>query len=378
LFANKENRRTSMKLKEKVSWLMGRLQRSLFPQLEQCCVSSLSEQEKHLVKVLEVIEIERHIPKNLQWTGRPAAERRAIGRSFVAKAVLGYPHTRSLINELRARPNLRLICGFTKQRDIPSESTFSRAFADFASRELGAVVHDTLVQDYLQGELIGHVSRDSTAIIGREKAARKEKIVKVSRKRGRPAKGEQRPPAEEKRLDRQVRQEPAVALAELPKVCNRGTKRNAKGYQESWNGYKLHADVNDTMLPLSVLLTSASVHDSQVAIPLMKLTSSKITYCYDLMDAAYDARQIWEQSQQLGHVAIIDRNQRHGGEVRPMSTHAAKRYNERSSVERFNGRLKEEFGGRTVMVRGPAKVMMHLMFGVVALFADQLIRLTGY
>jgi len=82
-------------------------------------------------------------------------------------------------------PNLRLICGFTKQRDIPSESTFSRAFADFASCELGAVVHDTLVQDYLQGELIGHVSRDSTAIIGREKAARKEKMVKVPRKRGR-------------------------------------------------------------------------------------------------------------------------------------------------------------------------------------------------
>ena len=61
-----------------------------------------------------------------------------------------------------------------------------------------------------------------------------------------------------------------------------------------------------------------------------------------------------------------------------MSTHTAKRYNERSSVERFNGRLEEEFGGRTVMVRGPTKVMMHLMFGVVALFADQLIRLTGY
>jgi len=38
------------------------------------------------------------------------------------------------------------------------------------------------------------------------------------------------------------------------------------------------------------ILTSASVHGSQVAIPLMKLTSSKITYCYVLMDAAYDAR----------------------------------------------------------------------------------------
>jgi hypothetical protein len=47
-------------------------------------------------------------------------------------------------------------------------------------------------------------------------------------------------------------------------------------------------------------------------------------------------------------------------------------------VERFNGRLKEDFGGRDVMVRGPAKVMMHLIFRIVALFADQLIKLTGY
>jgi len=366
-----------MKLTEKVSWLMGRLQRSLFPSLEQYCGSPLSQQETHLVKILEIIEIERHIRRSRRWTGRPAAERRAIGRSYVAKAVLGYPHTRSLINELLARPNLRLICGFPRQVDVPSEATFSRAFAEFANHGLGTVVHDALVRDYLHGELIGHVSRDSTAIIGREKAAKKEKIVKVARKRGRPAKGEQLPAVEEKRLDRQVRQEPAVSLAELPMVCNRGTKKNAKGYQESWNGYKFHADVNDTMLPLSAVLTSASVHDSQVAIPLMKLTSSKVTYCYDLMDAAYDAWQIRDLSQALGHVAIIDRNPRQSQPL-PMSPHEAKRYNERSSVERFNGRLKEEYGGRNVMVRGPAKVMMHLMFGVVALFADQLIRLTGY
>jgi hypothetical protein len=40
------------------------------------------------------------------------------------------------------------------------------------------------------------------------------------------------------------------------------------------------------------------------------------------------------------------------------------RYNERSTVERVNGRLKEEFGGRMVRVRGHAKVMCHLMFGI--------------
>ena len=108
------------------------------------------------------------------------------------------------------------------------------------------------------------------------------------------------------------------AVAELPKVCDRGVKKNAKGYTETWNGFKLHVDVNDTGLPLSAILTSASVHDSQVAIPLMKLTNSKVQSCYDLMDAAYDAQQIWALSKGLGHVPIIDRNPRNGEPI-PMS-----------------------------------------------------------
>ncbi len=366
-----------MKLTEKIPWLMGRLQRTLFPCLEQCCATPLTKQEKHLLKVLEIIEIENHVSRVRQWTGRPPAERKAIARSYVAKALFRYVHTRDLIHELQARPNLRLICGFPQSQRLPSESTFSRAFAEFAVQGLGQIVHDSMVEEYLQKELIGHVSRDSTAITGREKAAKKEKVVKVARKRGRPAKGEQQPPKELTRLDKQLGQEASVAIAELPNVCNRGVKKNSKGYLQSWNGFKLHADVNDTMLPLSVVLTSASVHDSQVAIPMIKMTSKKVDYCYDLMDAAYDARQIRGQSQALGHVAIIDRNRRND-EVLPMSPHEAKRYNERSSCERFNGRLKEEFGGRHVMVRGPDKVMMHLMFGIVALFADQLLKLTGY
>jgi hypothetical protein len=300
-----------------------------------------------------------------------------IARCYVAKALFHYQHTRNLIHELQARPNLRLICGFASQQKIPSESTFSRAFADFAIQSLGQVVHDNMVQEYLHYELIGHVSRDSTAIAGREKAVRKQKAVKVPQKRDRPARGEQRPPKEEKRLDKQLRQEAEEAVAELPTVCDRGVKKNAKEYKESWNGYKLHADINDAMLPLSVVITSASIHGSQVAIPLMKMTSKKVNYCYDLMDAAYDAKQIWEQSKGLDHVAIIDRNPRKGKAI-PMSPHEAKRYNERGSCERFNGRLKEDFGGRHVMVWGRAKVTMHLMFGVIALFADQLMKLTGY
>lgn len=367
-----------MKLKEKVSWLMGAVQQSLFPHLDECLPLPLTEPEKLLVKILELLQIEKYVPVSAskQWLGRPIKEREALARAFIAKAVLRYQHTNSLRNALLSTPNVRMICGFSKRQDVPSESTFSRAFAEYAKANLGTVVHDILVREYLDSELIGHVSRDSTSIVGREKPAKKIKEPKVPKKRGRPAKGEKRPPAEPKRLEVQRTQTAQDAIADLPKVCDRGTKKNAKGFKESWNGYKLHLDINDCGLPLSAVLTSASVHDSQVAIPLMKLTADKVTSCYDLMDAAYDAVQIWEQSRELGHVPIIDRNPR-GGEVIPMAPHEAVRYNERTAVERGNGRLKDELGARFIQVRGPEKVMMHLMFGVIVLFADQLLKITG-
>ena len=41
----------------------------------------------------------------------------------------------------------------------------------------------------------------------------------------------------------------------------------------------------------------------------------------------------------------------------------------------LNGRLKDEFGGRHVRVRGYDKVLAHLMFGMTVLTASQLMRL---
>ena len=41
---------------------------------------------------------------------------------------------------------------------------------------------------------------------------------------------------------------------------------------------------------------------------MMKMTSERVTYLYDLMDSAYDAQPIHDTSEVLGHVPIIDRN----------------------------------------------------------------------
>ncbi len=244
-------------------------------------------------------------------------------------------------------------------------------------------LHEALITDTMQEQLVGHVSRDATAIEGREKPTPKPKqAAKPKRKRGRPRKGEERPP-EPSRLERQQQMTLPEMLDDLPHGCDVGTKRDAKGYKESWIGYKLHLDVADGGIPISGILTSASVHDSQVAIPLATMTAARVTNLYDLMDAAYDAAEIRAHSESLGHVPIIDVNPRNSATLKRDPQQEAKarrtvghvdandvRYRERSTVERVNGRLKDKFGARQVRVRGHRKVLCHLMFGILALTAD--------
>ncbi len=62
-----------MKLMEKISWLMGRVQRSLFPHLNECLPTPLTEQEKRLVSILEIVQVERHVPRNVTRIGTPVA-----------------------------------------------------------------------------------------------------------------------------------------------------------------------------------------------------------------------------------------------------------------------------------------------------------------
>jgi hypothetical protein len=176
-------------------------------------------------------------------------------------------------------------------------------------------------------------------------------------------------------------------LADLPYKCDVGRKKNNKGFKESWIGFKFHLDAADGQTPISCILTSASTHDSQVALPLTAMTSQRIINLYDLMDAAYDAPIIRNCSNSLGNVAIIDINTRRNMKLKEELRAEARRcellhfvrpegcrYKERTNVERVYACLKDEFGGRMIQVRGYAKVLAHLMFGIMALTADQLMR----
>ncbi len=350
------------------------IQRSLFPALEEE-IGMLSPKERQLVRILELVDI-RPFLSDQYWCGigRKPHSRLALAKAFIAKAVWNIPTTRGLIDRITSSPSLRRLCGWDRVCDIPHESAFSRSFELFALRELPANLHKSLVEEHLGSHLCGHVSRDSTAIQGREKPEKKKAEPKIPKKRGRPRKGEIRK-KKPRRLEEQPGRSLKKNLKELPKACNVGTKKNSKGYKQSWIGYKLHLDVVDGDIPVSGILTSASLHDSQVAIPLAQMTQTRIKSLYDLMDAAYDAPEIHAFSRRLGHVPIIDHNPRRGGVKKKMDPPEKRRYKERSSAERVNSNLKDNYGGRHVRVRGSKKVACHLMFGLVALTATQLFNL---
>jgi len=334
----------------------------------------LTDKQRQLAAILEILRVEQAVPRP-PWRGRPQCDRGALARAFVAKAFYNLPTTALLVDLLHSQPNLRRLCGFERRGQVPSAATFSRAFAEFAASGLLDRVLEQLARQHFDGELVGHIVRDSTAIAAREKPQPPPPAEpRQPRRMGRPPRGSEPAPFPLTRLQRQVAQSPEEACAELWTGCGRGCKRDSKGRPQYWVGYKAHLDVTDDMVPVSMLTTSAQVHDSQVAIPLAKLSARRVTALYELMDKAYDAEPIYQVARDLGHVPVIARN-RHTAKRPELDPAKKQRLQARSAVERAFARLEDEFGGQQVRVRGHPKVHAHLMFGVLVLFADQLLKL---
>ena len=356
---------------------------------------TLTPVHQRIVQTLDWLNMDRLMGYAGKRAGRPERSRVALAHAFVAKAVLGFEQTAQLRSRLAVDTVLSRLLGFESNRPLPSEATFSRAFAEFARTGLAAKAHEALIRQHLGATVIGHIARDSTAIHAREraqysaaetaalnasKAAKADKAPKQPKRRGRPAAGlaKMAPAKPRSRIPAQLLQTPNQALAELPQLCNKGKKRNAQGNFNTWVGYKLHLDVACCGVPITAALTSASVYDNQVSVPLARLSAQRVTSLYTLMDAAYDSEALRQLERELGHVPIVAINSR--GRAHPPTLDAAekKRFGERTVVERINSRLKDSFGCGSMWVKGHAKVLCHTTFAVLAVSVDALMRLMLY
>ena len=357
------------------------IQPSLFDFIEDE-IGELDENQKLFIHVAESLGLER-IALKYHWcgNGRKISSRLAIFKLFLMKHVWNFSTTKDVLAEVRRSPAMRRLCGWENQCEIPSESTASRAFKDFANDKVAQDLFSDFVTKVVGDRIVIHRSIDSTEINAREKAATKKmkreaaSTIMIREKINKNTK-------DFNAINLQGNRDVETNLRLLPTLCDWGCKRNSKGKVQYWCGYKLHLAVADGDFPLAVCLTSASVHDSKVAIPLMQLTDRIVFSCYDLDDSAYHAKEILNYSRRHGHVPIVDVNPRRGkkfddrGErtVRIPSAESV-RFRNRTAVERVNGHLHEAHGGRTVRVRGYSKVFLHLLLGLLVVAVEQSARM---
>lgn len=373
-------------LQTKLSYFANRLQTQLFPLLESHYESSLMDMHYKVIRTLELLRVERFIYEKLPFTkGRPTNKHACIARAFIAKHVLRINTTSDLIYRLQIDKNLRYICGWAPGQKIPSESTFSRVFADISHSKILETLHQLLIQDAFEDHIILHCGRDSMPVAVRERD-NKELLKKNKENRERRSK---RSPSNKKLTVCEYQALKTTTLKEsieeLPTDCDIGKKIDANGVSKCWRGYKLHMDIAEGKYPLSCILTSASTHDCQAAIPLSRLSSSRAKICYELMDSAYDANAIRGYIESEGRIPLMRKHRRRGGvkeEVdnmrkagRALNWMPANeaRLSHRFADERVFARLLDSFLGYKIYVRKHEKVMCHVMLGVLCLLASELL-----
>lgn len=224
----------------------------------------------------------------------------------------------------------------------------------------------------MAGLLVLHVSRDSTAIETRERAENKKKDVKLYNTKKNDSDSVCPGRQEIPRIQKQVQQSARFAAACLPHGCQWGGKRNSQGNIYYWKGRKLHLDVTDTGIPVSAIVTGAAVHDSQVAIPLEKITSSRLTLCYSVMDKGYDAQTIRDFCKWMGHVPIIDFKRKRNGEKPELDPAKKERYKIRTTVERSNSNIKDWLLPDKLCLRSGKCIDYIILLSVVLLAVQRL------
>ena len=368
------------------------LEKSLFPMLqEELRVEEFSKKEAKLIKILDFAEIEDNI--TVVRITKPPKDREEMARAFIVKSVYNLQTTRELIDRLNIDRTVRVICGWRYKREIPSESKFSRVFKEFSEMKIAQKTHGKFVENYLSDKIFFYNATDATKIPLREKAIKVEKEKPKPKKRGRPKTGEVREPIKPTILQQQKDMNSVEEMLSLVSTdCGVGVKQNSKGNREVWIGGKLHISVVDGDIPITALYSGANVHDSSVALPLMKETSSRVNYLYDLQDAGYDANIIRDYSTALGHRPIIDINPKNSKELKAkieLIKHEKEtfesinqylnldkeHYNQRSMVERVNKYLKDDYGCDKIYYQGATKVASVLAFGILSICIHQSLKL---
>jgi hypothetical protein len=291
---------------------------------------------------LRLLSLSNHLGR----TGYPLLSILSI---MVLKLLYQQLTVRQTLQLLQENENLRMIVEIDS---VPSEATMSRL-----SRQVEQIVDPQMLHERIMGlyqettaRVIGHLSIDSTVIEAREKPIKvaqqqKEPKKRGPKKKGSPEEDEYRAKKvqETQQLAQYLVESPEVSISELEKRCSLTAKQNSQGRRQWFIGYKAHMACDDFGVPVAYTVTGACVHDTQAAIPLMKLTQKNFDFLYALMDKGYVSTDIEAYVQMIGRRAIIAQRSYRGRPPPQMDPPTALRYEVRTTVERTNGELKDGY-----------------------------------
>lgn len=263
---------------------------------------------------------------------------------------------------LQENMNLRDILDISQ---VPSEASMSRLTRKIENIVSINTLHERLIGVYTQemDRIIGHLSIDSTTIEAREKPFRKPKPAQTEptppQKRGRKAKGSQEEQEYRERIAKEeearvhyLAESPEKSLSELEMRCSITAKQNSKGKKQWFIGYKAHIATDDFGVPICFVVTGACVHDSKVAVPLLKRANQKTEFFYILLDKGYISPAVNDYADMIERTVIIDRKGYKGVSPIPLEPAYAQRYKARTTVERTNSELKDGFLPDKIYKRG--------------------------
>lgn len=329
-----------------------------FNDFKGCLFSQPTDKEQEFINLWQ--NILSFIPSSLfeekkAHTGRPGyALIDLLGVSMV-KAVFNFRCMCDTLDFIESNINIKTILGLIK---VPSNATISKRMKELDKALSIERVLAEVNQIFHKDRLTFNLSIDSTIIEARETPVKSEE-KKEKQKRGRKKKG-----SEEEALYKEQQAETLKEheleengnvndyLQTLNNKCSVTGKMNSKGHMDWRIGYKVHIATDDYGIPVAFAVTGANVHDSKVAIPLLRLANDNCTYLYALMDGGYSSKRIEDFTYSLGKIPVIDFKADRNSIKRELAPIKRIRYKARTTVERTNSELKANFLPNTLYARG--------------------------
>ena len=269
-------------------------------------------------------------PDRTHPKGRQGYSRRAMLRAGIVMKCEAFAYVTDLVDYLSNNLIIAYYCGFDIRKKLPGYHAFERFFKDLDHSLLKNLMASQVRELYERGIVdASFIALDSTPISANTEQNNPKSFAK-----------NKYDPQNQPKCDKDCK-------LGVHTASNRQNEKNSSFY---W-GYKNHV-IADCIsgLPIFEMTTAANVHDSTVAVEILKQTNEVISIqdCTFIADKAYDCKEIYNTVKEVyGGDCVIPLNKRNTKAPKKLSNGAvlceAGLIMHKSGKNRTGGRLRQKY-----------------------------------